>query len=311
MFGGQEHARTVAVDRAAFEHPVGLGVGKTRRIAQPLADGVVAFEVIFLAPAVEAEALRAPVRARSADDRAGVAQPDVAELLDDHLGERREALRASAAPASSPRPATPARPRHRRGWRRRRRRPRPAPGRDRPPTARRRTENRSTRLRAAPIRAEAEIAGMMLMRGPSQHAARVAKLAGLRIPPAIVRPLGVVQGDCNVCAYFVRCAAAACSRATRSGAPRPAGRRATAFGARESVGQISLSPDGTKVVYPRRRAGQVDRVVHGVRSQTEPDHAGSARMPMPGDRCSWCGFACEQSQLLCRYRRRSIPVDDG
>jgi hypothetical protein len=57
---------------------------------EPLADAVVAGELIFAAPAVEAEALRPSAAARSNNDRAGVAQPDVAEWLDDDRGERRQ-----------------------------------------------------------------------------------------------------------------------------------------------------------------------------------------------------------------------------
>src|SRR3546814_10971150 len=52
----------------------------------PLADVVVARQIVFAAPAVEVEIAPGPVRYQ---DRRGVAQPDVAERLDDHLGEGR------------------------------------------------------------------------------------------------------------------------------------------------------------------------------------------------------------------------------
>src|SRR3546814_17667394 len=52
----------------------------------PLADVVVARQIVFAAPAVEVEIAPGPVRYQ---DRRGIAQPDVAERLDDHLGEGR------------------------------------------------------------------------------------------------------------------------------------------------------------------------------------------------------------------------------
>ena len=87
------------VDRAAFEHPVGLGEGQAGAAGEPLADVLVAGEVVFAAPAVEAEAARAALGAGADDDRPGVAQPDVAERLDDDGRERRQ-LRAACAASS-------------------------------------------------------------------------------------------------------------------------------------------------------------------------------------------------------------------
>ena len=51
------------LDRSAFEDPVCLGEGQTGTAGEALADVLVALEVVFAAPAVEAEALRATVLA--------------------------------------------------------------------------------------------------------------------------------------------------------------------------------------------------------------------------------------------------------
>ena len=64
LLGGDDRARAVAVDRAAFEDPVGLGEGQAGARGQPLADVLVAVEIVFAAPAVEAEALRPAVACR-------------------------------------------------------------------------------------------------------------------------------------------------------------------------------------------------------------------------------------------------------
>ncbi len=52
-------------------------------------DRVIAGQVIFAAPAVEAEIDAFPLRSAPDHDRGSIAQPDVTERLDDHLGERR------------------------------------------------------------------------------------------------------------------------------------------------------------------------------------------------------------------------------
>src|SRR5260221_1277960 len=98
LLGREHRARTVAVDRPALEYPLGLGEREGGAACQPLADIVVALQVIFATPAVEAEALRPPVLARSDHDRAGVAQPDVAERLDDDLGEGAQPARRLGGP---------------------------------------------------------------------------------------------------------------------------------------------------------------------------------------------------------------------
>ena len=55
LLGGEDGARSVAVDRAAFEDPVGRGRAGRPRRSEALADRVVAGQVIFAAPAVEGE----------------------------------------------------------------------------------------------------------------------------------------------------------------------------------------------------------------------------------------------------------------
>src|SRR5437868_940354 len=83
LLGGQDRSRTVPVDRAAFEHPIGLLKRQARLLREALADVLIALEIIFPAPAVEAESAGAALLAAAEDDRPGVAQPDVAERLDD------------------------------------------------------------------------------------------------------------------------------------------------------------------------------------------------------------------------------------
>jgi hypothetical protein len=78
------------VDRPAFEDPVRLLERETRVAGQAAPDRVVAGKVVLAAPSVEAESPGAAVLARSQDDRAGVAKPDVAERLDDDFSERRK-----------------------------------------------------------------------------------------------------------------------------------------------------------------------------------------------------------------------------
>ena len=93
LLGGQHHARAVAVDCSAFEHPVRLGVGKAGVGREPFADAVVSGQVVLAAPAVETEALCAATGAAAGDDRPRVAEPDVAERFDDHRGEGRKPTR--------------------------------------------------------------------------------------------------------------------------------------------------------------------------------------------------------------------------
>jgi hypothetical protein len=79
---GDDQPGAVAIDRAAFQHPVARRRRDTAILGQPRADRIVAGQVVFAAPAVE---LEQPRRSVAGDDRAGVAQPDIAEGLDDHL----------------------------------------------------------------------------------------------------------------------------------------------------------------------------------------------------------------------------------
>src|SRR5688572_12731207 len=78
LLGREHRARPVVFDRSALQYPVGLGVGQGCGFRYPFADILVAFEVVLVAPAVEAEALRAALFARAHDDRPAVSQPDVA-----------------------------------------------------------------------------------------------------------------------------------------------------------------------------------------------------------------------------------------
>src|SRR6059058_2302347 len=86
------------VDRSPLEDPVGLREGQARLPRQPLADVLVPFELVFSAPAVEAEALAPAALAAAEYDRPGVAQPDIAERLDDHLSEWAQLTRAFGRP---------------------------------------------------------------------------------------------------------------------------------------------------------------------------------------------------------------------
>ncbi len=90
LLGGDDQPRPIAVDCAAFENPVArLGLDPAR-FRQPLADRVIAGQIIFAAPAIEAEQPRFGLRHH---DRAGIAQPDVAERLKQHVGKRRQLRR--------------------------------------------------------------------------------------------------------------------------------------------------------------------------------------------------------------------------
>src|SRR3954447_23654956 len=82
------------LDGPAFEDPIGSGDWQVRVSREAFANVLIAFEVVFPAPAVETEALRAAALAAAQHDRSGVAQPDVAERLHDHLCERAQGARA-------------------------------------------------------------------------------------------------------------------------------------------------------------------------------------------------------------------------
>src|SRR3954469_7373283 len=86
------------LDRSAFEDPVGLREAQGGTTGEAFADVLIALEIIFAAPAVEAESLCAPVLAAADNDRSRVAEPDVAERFDDHLRERPERARAFRRP---------------------------------------------------------------------------------------------------------------------------------------------------------------------------------------------------------------------
>src|SRR5690349_19703917 len=94
LLGRDHRPRAVAVDRAAFHYPVGRCEGQAGAPRQPLAHVLVAVEVVLVAPAVEAEALRPPVLRTAEDDRPRIAQPDIPERFNDDLRERRQPARA-------------------------------------------------------------------------------------------------------------------------------------------------------------------------------------------------------------------------
>src|ERR1051325_2816390 len=68
-----------------------------RSLRKAFANVLVAFEVVFSTPAVEAETPRIAAVLRSGDDRAGVAQPDVPERFDDNFGEGAKPPRGPSA----------------------------------------------------------------------------------------------------------------------------------------------------------------------------------------------------------------------
>ena len=120
-------ARAVAVDRAAFEDPACLGERKSSALGKPLADVLVAFKIVFAAPAIEGKARGRRRFPGTDDDRPSVAQPDVAERLDDDFGERRTAgVRFPLRPRGRRR-AAPSRPCRRHAPPRRTPRPRARP----------------------------------------------------------------------------------------------------------------------------------------------------------------------------------------
>ncbi len=140
-------------------------------------DAVVAGQHILAAPAVEAEPRRRRPGGRRQEQRAGVAQPDVAERLRDGSGRsHRAAPRARwPRPLRSRRAARPARARR---SPRPSRRPRRAPGRGRRPTARGRSATPSTSRRAAPIRR----AGGAVTGAASAVASRIALNSAVGVP---------------------------------------------------------------------------------------------------------------------------------
>ena len=105
LLGRDDGAGAVAIDGSALEDPAGFCEGQAAISSQPFADVLVTGQVVLAAPAVEAEALRLARTPAAEDDRASVAQPDVAERLDDHLGKRDElgcALRGPAVGGDEP-----------------------------------------------------------------------------------------------------------------------------------------------------------------------------------------------------------------
>src|SRR3546814_10228249 len=78
----------VDVDPAAFEYPVLIVDRQARPGGERRADFPVARHDEFLAPPVEQEIACPPRRPRSRDDRPGIAQPDIAERLDEYLHTR-------------------------------------------------------------------------------------------------------------------------------------------------------------------------------------------------------------------------------
>ena len=64
LLGGDGKAGAVDVDRAAFQDPVGAADVQPGALAEPAADRVVAGQIVFAAPAVEAEADRRLARRR-------------------------------------------------------------------------------------------------------------------------------------------------------------------------------------------------------------------------------------------------------
>ena len=88
LFGGHEQAGAIGIDRPALEHPLLRRCRQAGGRRQPCADIFVARHLIFTAPAVEAEIDQSPRLAVQHGDRRGIAQPDVAQRLQDdrHAG---------------------------------------------------------------------------------------------------------------------------------------------------------------------------------------------------------------------------------
>jgi hypothetical protein len=59
---------------------------------EAVTDVLITFEIVLSAPTIEAESFSPAALPAAKHDRAGVAEPDVAEWLDDYLRERRELL---------------------------------------------------------------------------------------------------------------------------------------------------------------------------------------------------------------------------
>ena len=260
LFGGQERARSVAVDRAAFENPVGLRVGQGRQRREPLADAVVAGQVIFAAPAVEAEALGAAMPCRFPGRSPRCREARCRRRARRWRREGREPRAPRPRQFHLPRPARPPRPRHRHE-------PPLAKAatsrlggeQDRPAIGRQRWGSRSRPLRAAPIREEEE---EVMARAPS-NAARGRAKPGLAFARAIVHTPAENQGELSMCVIIVRCAAVSRQHAVTAVAAgaQTLAEDAAAFGARQAFGAPDLSPDGSSVVYvapgPGRKAATV------------------------------------------------------
>ena len=78
--GGQDRAFPVMIDGAAFEDEIETADGRLRKLGDVVADGRVVGKIVLAAPAVRLEAEGDGVLAGAREDRAGVAQPDVAVL---------------------------------------------------------------------------------------------------------------------------------------------------------------------------------------------------------------------------------------
>jgi hypothetical protein len=104
LFGGQEQARPVAIDRAAFQNPVGLRVGQCRDRSEPLANAVIAGQVIFAAPAVESKALGArvaPLPTRIAPVSRSQMSPNGSTIICAKGASRRASMAAASSAATS------------------------------------------------------------------------------------------------------------------------------------------------------------------------------------------------------------------
>ena len=97
LLGGDHQPGPVAIERAAFEHPVGRLDGKSSITGQFSPDLLIPLHQILAAPAVEAKAhgdrLASPIH----HQRAGIAQPDVAVTPHLQLHRRRTQLGGARA----------------------------------------------------------------------------------------------------------------------------------------------------------------------------------------------------------------------
>jgi hypothetical protein len=80
-----EAARAAVVQRASRQHEAVAGQGRAAGGGDLLGDQIVALHLVLAAPAVEQEAGRHRTVGGLDEDRAGVAQPDVAKLAADDL----------------------------------------------------------------------------------------------------------------------------------------------------------------------------------------------------------------------------------